>query len=226
MTQRLCLQMVAGSVGLALFLSLQLTSLIFSLPFCGRHREINHFLCDVPLVLRLACADIRVQQAVLYVVGILVLTVPFLLICVSYGFITAAILRISSSEGRQRACSTCSSGLTAVLLQYSCCSLVYLQPRSSTLEDEDRHTALIHTFVTPLLNPLIYTLQNKDVEGALRGAMVSKGSLRPAAGPGRLVGSVWLCPAQRLYTTSRITLSTVPTSRVLFFVPWCLRPTD
>ncbi|XP_020940697.1 olfactory receptor 10Q1 [Sus scrofa] len=174
MTQKLCIQMVAGALGLALFLSLQLTSLIFTLPFCGHLREINHFLCDVPPVLRLACADIRVHQAVLYVVGILVLTVPFLLICVSYAFITSAILRIRSGEGRRRAFSTCSSHLTVVLLQYGCCSLVYLRPRSSTSEDEDRQIALVYTFVTPLLNPLIYTLRNKDVKDALRHAIISK----------------------------------------------------
>uniref|UniRef100_A0A8D0W772 Olfactory receptor n=1 Tax=Sus scrofa TaxID=9823 RepID=A0A8D0W772_PIG len=174
MTQKLCIQMVAGALGLALFLSLQLTSLIFTLPFCGHLREINHFLCDVPPVLRLACADIHVHQAVLYVVGILVLTVPFLLICVSYAFITSAILRIRSGEGRRRAFSTCSSHLTVVLLQYGCCSLVYLRPRSSTSEDEDRQIALVYTFVTPLLNPLIYTLRNKDVKGALRHAIISK----------------------------------------------------
>ncbi|XP_027800595.2 olfactory receptor 10Q1 [Marmota flaviventris] len=174
MTHRLCVQMVVGSVGLALVLSLQLTALIFTLPFCGRRREINHFLCDVPPVLRLACADIRVHQAVLYVVGILVLTVPFLLICVSYVFIASAILRIRSAEGRRRAFSTCSSHLTVVLLQYGCCSLVYLRPRSSTSEDEDRQIALVYTFVTPLLNPLIYTLRNKDVKGALRNAIISK----------------------------------------------------
>ncbi|KFO21685.1 olfactory receptor 10Q1 [Fukomys damarensis] len=176
MTQRLCVQLVVGSVGLALFLSLQLTALIFTLPFCGHHREINHFLCDVPPVLRLACADIRIHQTVLYIVGTLVLTVPFLLICVSYGLIAATILRIHSAEGRQRAFSTCSSHLTVVLLQYGCCSLVYLRPRSSTSEDEDRHIALVYTFVTPLLNPLIYTLRNKDVKCALRGGMVSKRS--------------------------------------------------
>ncbi|XP_029771337.1 olfactory receptor 10Q1 [Suricata suricatta] len=174
MTQKLCIQMVASAVGLALFLSLQLTSLIFTLPFCGHRLEINHFLCDVPPVLRLACADIRVHQAVLYVVGILVLTVPFLLICVSYVFITSAILRIRSAEGRRRAFSTCSSHLTVVLLQYGCCSLVYLRPRSSTSEDEDRQIALVYTFVTPLLNPLIYTLRNKDVKGALKNAISSK----------------------------------------------------
>ncbi|XP_047630107.1 olfactory receptor 10Q1 [Phacochoerus africanus] len=174
MTQKLCIQMVTGALGLAVFLSLQLTSLIFTLPFCGHLQEINHFLCDVPPVLRLACADIRIHQAVLYVVGILVLTVPFLLICVSYVFIASAILRIRSGEGRRRAFSTCSSHLTVVLLQYGCCSLVYLRPRSSTSEDEDRQIALVYTFVTPLLNPLIYTLRNKDVKGALRHAIISK----------------------------------------------------
>ncbi|XP_058383430.1 olfactory receptor 10Q1 [Diceros bicornis minor] len=174
MTQKLCVQMLASALGLALFLSLQLTSVILTLPFCGHHRQINHFLCDVPPVLRLACADIRVHQAVLYVVGILVLTVPFLLICVSYVFITCAILRIRSAEGRHLAFSTCSSHLTVVLLQYGCCSLVYLRPRSSTSEDEDRQIALVYTFVTPLLNPLIYTLRNKDVKAALRNAIIGK----------------------------------------------------
>ncbi|XP_004471129.2 olfactory receptor 10Q1-like [Dasypus novemcinctus] len=173
-TRRLCVQMALGALGLALFLSLPLTSLGFALPFCGHRREINHFLCDVPPVLRLACADIHVHQAVLYVVGILVLTVPFSLISVSYGFITSAILRIGSAAGRRRASSTCSSHLTMVLLQYGCCSLVYLRPRSSTSEDEDRQIALVYTFVTPLLNPLIYTLRNKDVKGALWKAVTGK----------------------------------------------------
>lgn len=174
MTQKLCAQMVACAVRLALVLSLQLTSLIFTLPFCGHRREINHFLCDVPPVLRLACADIRVHQAVLYVVGILVLTVPFLLICVSYVFIASAILRIRSAEGRRRAFSTCSSHLTVVLLQYGFCAVVYLRPQSTSSVDEDRQFALVYTFVTPLLNPLIYTLRNKDVKGALKKAISSK----------------------------------------------------
>ncbi|XP_062951169.1 olfactory receptor 10Q1 [Cynocephalus volans] len=172
MTQRLCVQMVAGALGLALLLSLPLTSLIFTLPFCRHRREINHFLCDVPPVLRLACADIRVHQAVLYVAGILVLTVPFSLISVSYVFITAAILRMRSAEGRHRTFSTCSAHLTMVLLQYGCGTLVYLRPRASSSMDEDRQFALVYTFVTPLLNPLIYTLRNKDVKGALRNVIV------------------------------------------------------
>ncbi|XP_016015438.2 olfactory receptor 10Q1-like [Rousettus aegyptiacus] len=178
MTQKLCIQMVAFALGLALFLIVQLTSLIFTLPFCGHLREINHFLCDVPPVLRLACADIRVHQAVLYVVSILVLTVPFLLICISYVFITLAILRIRSAEGRRRAFSTCSSHLTVVLLQYGFCALVYMRPQSSSSVDEDRQFALVYTFGTPLLNPLIYTLRNKDVKGALKKVISGKGTTR------------------------------------------------
>ncbi|XP_035932497.2 olfactory receptor 10Q1-like [Halichoerus grypus] len=176
MTQKLCVQVVVCAVGLARLLALQLTALIFTLPFCGHRREINHFLCDVPPVLRLACADIRVHQAVLYVVSILVLTIPFLLICVSYVFIASAILRIRSAAFRRRAFSTCSSHLTVVLLQDGFCALVYLRPRSSTSEDEDRQFALVYTFVTPLFNPLIYTLRNNDVKGALKKAINSKGT--------------------------------------------------
>lgn len=108
--------------------------------------------------------------------SILVLTVPFLLISVSYVSITAAILRMRSAESRRRAFSTCSSHLTVVLLQYGFCALVYLRPQSSSSVEEDRQFALVYTFVTPLLNPLIYTLRNKDVKGALRKAVSRKGA--------------------------------------------------
>ncbi|XP_002755405.1 olfactory receptor 10Q1-like [Callithrix jacchus] len=173
-TRKLCVQMLGGAVGLALFLSLQLTALIFTLPFCGHRREIDHFLCDVPPVLCLACADIHVHQAVLCVVSILVLTVPLLLICVSYVFIPCTILRMRSAEGRCRAFSTSSSHLTVVLLQYGCCALVYLRHQSSSSVDEDRQFALVYTFITPLLNPLIYTLRNKDVKRALKKVISAK----------------------------------------------------
>ncbi|XP_074083815.1 olfactory receptor 10Q1-like [Macrotis lagotis] len=174
MTQKRCIQLVVASLGLAFYLDLQLTVLIFTLPFCGHHLEINHFLCDAPPVLRLACGDTQVHQAVLFIVGVFVLTVPFVLISISYIFIANTILRIRSAEGRRRAFSTCSSHLSVVLLQYGCCTLVYMRPRSSTSEDEDRQLALVYTFVTPLLNPLIYTLRNKDVKDALKKSMSCK----------------------------------------------------
>ncbi|XP_070813363.1 olfactory receptor 10Q1-like [Pituophis catenifer annectens] len=171
MTWQVCMWLVIGSLILSIALCLQLTILIFSLPFCGYKPKINHFLCDVPPVLKLACADTHLHQTALYGVGIMVLTVPFLLICISYVYIVAAILRIKSTSGRHQAFSTCSSHLTVVLLQYGVCSLVYLRPKSSTSEDEYRKLGLIYTFVTPLLNPLIYTLRNKDIKQGLRKVM-------------------------------------------------------
>ncbi|KAL1787596.1 olfactory receptor 10Q1-like [Sigmodon hispidus] len=180
MTQKLCVKMVLGSLGLALLPSLNLCAFTFTLPFCRHRLEINHFLCDAAPIMNLACADIHVSQIVLYVASILVLTVPFLLICISYVFIAYTILHMDSAEGRQKAFSTCSSHLTVVLLQYGCCSLVYLRPRSSTSDDVDRQIALVYTFGTPLLNPLIYTLRNKDVKNALRNSIFHKAVPNPS----------------------------------------------
>ncbi|KAM8970995.1 LOW QUALITY PROTEIN: olfactory receptor 10Q1-like [Sarcophilus harrisii] len=169
MTQKRCIQLMVASLGLAVYLNPQLTILIFTVPFYGHCLEINHFFCDAPPVLRLTCGDIRVPQAVLFVMGVFVLTVPFVLISISYIFIANTILRICSAEGCRRAFSTFSSHLSVVLLQYGCCTLVYMRFKSSTSEDDDRH--LVYTSVTPLLNPLIYTLRNKDVKDALKKSM-------------------------------------------------------
>ncbi|XP_043828039.1 olfactory receptor 10Q1-like [Dromiciops gliroides] len=174
MTKKRCTQLVVGSMSLAILLELQLTVLIWTLPFCGHILEINHFMCDAPPILRLACGDIKMQQAIIFMVGIFVLIIPFLLISISYIFIANTILRIRSAEGSRRAFSTCSSHLSAVLLEYGSTTLLYMRPRSSTSEDEDRQLALVNTFVVPLLNPLIYTLRNKDIKGALKKSMSCK----------------------------------------------------
>uniref|UniRef100_A0A670YVZ5 Olfactory receptor family 10 subfamily Q member 1 n=1 Tax=Pseudonaja textilis TaxID=8673 RepID=A0A670YVZ5_PSETE len=144
MTWRVCIWLVIGSLILAIVLCLQRI---------------------------LAWADTQIHQTVLYNVGIMVLTIPFLLICISYVYIMAAIFQIKSTLGRHQPFSTCSSHLTVVILQYGVCSLVYLHPKSSTSEDDDRNLALIYTFVTTLLNSLIYTLRNKDIKQALRKVM-------------------------------------------------------
>ncbi|XP_032997194.1 olfactory receptor 10Q1-like [Lacerta agilis] len=178
MTWQVCTWLVIGSLMLGIVVSLELTVLIFTLPFCGHQPEINHFLCDVPPVLRLACADTRVHQTVLYSVAVTVLTIPFIIICISYIYIVTAILRIRSTTGRQQAFSTCSSHLTVVIIQYGCCSLVYLRPKTDSSEDDDRHLALIYTFVTPLLNPLIYSLRNKDVKQALKKVIRTRAGTR------------------------------------------------
>ncbi|XP_075404160.1 olfactory receptor 10V1-like [Tenrec ecaudatus] len=147
MSWRLCAQLSLGSLVLAFIFALQLTVLIFQLPFC-RSKEISLFYCDTLPVMRVACADTRVQEATVFVVSITVLTIPFLLISLSYAFIVAAILKISSSEGRHKAFSTCSSHLTVVLLQYGCGSLVYLCPSSSYSPERAQIVPVVYTFIT------------------------------------------------------------------------------
>ncbi|XP_066108942.1 olfactory receptor 10V1-like [Saccopteryx bilineata] len=169
MSWQLCVQLVPGSLVLGFILAMQLTVLIFQLPFCSK--EISLFYCDVLPVLRLACVDAGVHEAALFVVSVTVLTVPFLLITLSYGFIVAAILKIRSSEGRPRAFSTCSSHLTVVLLQYGCGSPVYLCPSSSYSPRRGQVAAVVYTFITPVLNPLIYSLRNRELKDALKRAI-------------------------------------------------------
>lgn len=170
MNKTVCTCLVAASLLLGFLLSLQLTILIFRLPFCGRN-EINHFFCDIPVILRLACSDTRIHQAALFIVSVIVLTIPFLLICLSYTFIIMAVLQIHSSEGQQRAFSTCSSHLMVVLLQYGCCTFIYLRPNSTYSPEEGRVVSVVYTFVTPLLNPLIYSMRNKELKDALSKAL-------------------------------------------------------
>lgn len=170
MRWQLCVQLATGALGLGFLLALQLTALIFHLPFCG-HSRITHFYCDVLPVLRLACGDTRMPEAMIFIVSVTILTIPFCLISISYIFIVAAILKIRSAEGRHKAFSTCSSHLTVVLLQYGCCSLIYLRPSSSYDPEMGRVVSVVYTFVTPVLNPLIYSMRNKELKDALNRVM-------------------------------------------------------
>jgi olfactory receptor len=171
MSWRLCVQLAVGSLLLGFTLAMQLTVLIFQLPFCSS-KEISLFYCDVLPVMRLACADTHVHEATLFVVSVTVLTIPFLLITLSYIFIGAAILKIHSAEGRHRAFSTCSSHLSVVLLQYGCGSLIYLCPSSSYSPERGQVVSVVYTFITPVLNPLIYSMRNRELKDALKRAMM------------------------------------------------------
>uniref|UniRef100_UPI003D7F8116 olfactory receptor family 10 subfamily V member 13 n=1 Tax=Equus caballus TaxID=9796 RepID=UPI003D7F8116 len=172
MSWRLCVQLSLGSLMLGFILAVQLTVLIFQLPFCSS-KEVSLFYCDVLPVMRLACADTHVHEATLFVVSVTVLTIPFLLITLSYAFIVAAILKIHSAEGRQKAFSTCSSHLTVVVLQYGCGSLIYLCPSSSYSPERGQVVSVVYTFITPVLNPLIYSMRNRELKDALKRAMMS-----------------------------------------------------
>ncbi|XP_003919232.2 olfactory receptor 2G2 [Papio anubis] len=164
-----CLCMALASVawlsGIAT--TLVQSTLTLQLPFCG-HRQVDHFICEVPVLIKLACVDTTFNQAELFVASILFLIVPVSFILVSYGFIAHAVLRIKSATGRQKAFGTCSSHLTVVVIFYGTIIFMYLQPAKSTSRDQGKFVSLFYTVVTPMLNPLIYTLRNKEVKGALK----------------------------------------------------------
>nr|XP_012807741.1 olfactory receptor 10T2-like [Jaculus jaculus] len=144
------------------------TGLVFSGPFCGADR-VEHFFCDIAPVLRLRCApSARAAALGIFFLSVLVVLVSFLLILLSYAFIAAAVARIPTAAGRRKACSTCAAHLTVVAVHFGCASVIYLRPDSATNPDRDRLVAVCYTVVTPLLNPVVYTLRNQEVRAALR----------------------------------------------------------
>nr|XP_023418417.1 LOW QUALITY PROTEIN: olfactory receptor 10V1 [Cavia porcellus] len=162
-----CVELVAGSLVLGFLLSLPLTTLIFHLPFCHSN-EVYHFYCDMPAILRLACADTHVHEMALYITSFLVLSVPLTLISISYVLIALAIVQIRSAVGRRRAFSTCSSHISVVLLQYGCTSFIYLSPGSSYSPEMGRAVSVVYTFITPILNPFIYSMRSKELRDTLK----------------------------------------------------------
>ncbi|XP_032021805.2 olfactory receptor 10S1 [Hylobates moloch] len=170
MNRRMCAEMagITGAIG-ATHAAIH-TSLTFRLPYCGPC-HIAYFFCDIPPVLKLACTDTAINELVMLASIGIVAAVCLILIVISYIFITAAVLRIRTAQGRQRAFSTCTADLTVVLLYYVPPVCIYLQPRSS--EAGAGAPAVFYTIVTPMLNPFIYTLRNKEVKQALQRLLCS-----------------------------------------------------
>jgi olfactory receptor len=142
------------------------TTWVFSFPFCGPN-EINHISCETPAVLELVCADIFLFEIYAFTGTILIILVPFLLILLSYIRILFAILKMPSTTGRQKAFSTCASHVTSVTLFYGTASMTYLQPKSRYSPDTKKLMSLAYSLLTPLLNPLIYSLRNNEMKRAL-----------------------------------------------------------
>ncbi|XP_062972960.1 olfactory receptor 5AP2-like [Elgaria multicarinata webbii] len=143
------------------------TNTTFRLPFC-RSNVINHFFCDVPLILELACSDTTLNHILLFIISSLIGLCSFLTILISYIYILITIRRITSSEGRKKTFSTCASHLMAVTLFYTTILFIYLKPTSRYSEGQDQVAAVFYTVVIPMVNPLIYSLRNKEVKEALR----------------------------------------------------------
>uniref|UniRef100_G3QPM0 Olfactory receptor n=1 Tax=Gorilla gorilla gorilla TaxID=9595 RepID=G3QPM0_GORGO len=142
------------------------TTWLFSFPFCGTNK-VNHFFCDSPPVLRLVCADTALFEIYAIIGTILVVMIPCLLILCSYTRIAAAILKIPSAKGKHKAFSTCSSHLLVVSLFYISSSLTYFRPKSNNSPESKKLLSLSYTVVTPMLNPIIYSLRNSEVKNAL-----------------------------------------------------------
>ncbi|XP_004389275.1 olfactory receptor 10AG1-like [Trichechus manatus latirostris] len=167
MNTRLCIQLAAGCWISGMPVNIGFTYLIFSLPFCGPN-QLDHFFCDVPPVLKLACGNTFIIELLIYVITVLVVTIPFLLILGSYAQIISTILKLPSATGQAKAFSTCSSHLMVVALFFGSGIITYMRPKSSHSVGMGRFLSLFYTIVTPMFNPMIYCLRNKDVMVALR----------------------------------------------------------
>uniref|UniRef100_A0A8I3NX45 Olfactory receptor n=1 Tax=Canis lupus familiaris TaxID=9615 RepID=A0A8I3NX45_CANLF len=143
MSWRVCAQLAATCIVSGFLISLVGTTLVFSLPFCGSNR-VNHYFCDISPVIRLACAETYINELVIFICGVLVLVVPLIFICISYGFIVRTILKIPSADGKRKAFSTCASHLIVVIVHYGCASSVYLRPSAKSSSGHSPSPAVPH----------------------------------------------------------------------------------
>ncbi|XP_037673435.1 olfactory receptor 2M2-like [Choloepus didactylus] len=167
MNPKVCLQVAIVSwVGGAIN-SAGHTTYTMHFPRCGS-REIQHFFCELPAVLKLSCEDTSPYERAVLVLGILFLLIPFGLILTSYTLIILSVLHVNSSKGKRKALTTCSSHLVVVLLYFCPTVFIYMIPSSLHTSEQDQILSIFYTILTPMLNPLIYSLRNKDVGEALR----------------------------------------------------------
>nr|XP_012294450.1 olfactory receptor 13C2 [Aotus nancymaae] len=173
MSKDACVSMAAGSWIIGAVNSAVQTVFVVQLPFC-RNNIINHFSCEILAVMKLACADISGNEFIMLVATTLFILTPLLLIIVSYTLIIVSIFKISSSEGRSKAFSTCSAHLTVVIIFYGTILFMYMKPKSKEtlssddLDATDKIISMFYGVMAPMMNPLIYSLRNKDVKEAVK----------------------------------------------------------
>ncbi|XP_053568996.1 olfactory receptor 2D2-like [Bombina bombina] len=163
-----CIRIVAGSWICGFLLSISHVVLTMNVNFCGNN-QIKHFVCEVPEVLALACGDVSVIELVIFLAGVLVLMIPVTFIIISYIRIISAIIKITTSAGKKKALSTCGSHIMVVTLFYGSAMAVYMKPKSKS-SDSDIMITVCYVILTPMLNPLIYSLRNKEFRTALQKA--------------------------------------------------------
>ncbi|XP_058401886.1 olfactory receptor 5P1-like [Diceros bicornis minor] len=171
MSPRICVLLVGASYLGGCVNAWTFASCLLSLSFCGPN-QIDHFFCDFSPLLKLSCSDISTIQIIPSISSGSVIMVTVFVVALSYIYILTAILKMHSTEGRHKAFSTCTSHLTAVTLYYGSITFVYVMPKSSYSTDQNKVVSLFYTMLIPMLNPLIYSLRNRDVKEALRKATV------------------------------------------------------
>ncbi|KAM9642880.1 olfactory receptor 13F1-like [Trichechus inunguis] len=165
--RRICLEIASGSWVTGCLIALVETMPVLQLSLCGNN-VINHFTCEILAILKLVCVDTSMVEFLMLVISVLLLPMPVLLICISYVFILSNILRISSVDGRSKAFSICAAHLTVIVSFYGTALSTYLKPSAVDSQEKDKFMALVYAGLTPMLNPIIYSLQNKEVKGAVK----------------------------------------------------------
>ncbi|XP_042529736.1 olfactory receptor 1468-like [Dipodomys spectabilis] len=172
MSPKVCVGLVVLSWVLTMSHAMVHTLLVTRLAFC-ENNVIPHFFCDLSALVKLACSDTHVNELVIFIMGGLVVVIPFLLITVSYARIISSILKVPSSRGIHKVLSTCGSHLSVVSLFYGTIIGLYLCPSADNSTLKETVMAMMYTVVTPMLNPFIYSLRNRDMKGAL-GRILSR----------------------------------------------------
>ncbi|XP_055989712.1 olfactory receptor 1440-like [Sorex fumeus] len=170
MNPNLCCKMVTAALGSGFISSLVETVPCINLYYCGPN-IIRHFFCDLPQIVSLSCSDTFLCQSIIFLVALLIGFGSMLFILLSYSFIAASILKISSAKGSLKAFNTCASHLAVVTLFYGTALSVYMRPTSNHSKNQDKILSVFYVNVIPMLNPLIYSLRNKEIKEALKRLM-------------------------------------------------------
>ncbi|XP_032201609.1 olfactory receptor 12-like [Mustela erminea] len=173
MSQQACARLVIGSYICGGINSMIQTGFTFSLRFCGAN-QLDHFFCDVPALIKISCDDTFVNEIVLFILSALIIITTTTVILVSYAYILSTVLKIPSTHGRSKTFSTCSSHITVVSLFYGTVFFMYAQPGAMSSPEKSKIIAVFYTLIIPMLNPLIYSLRNREVKNAVKRVLLKK----------------------------------------------------
>ncbi|XP_056408690.1 olfactory receptor 1019-like [Hyla sarda] len=167
MNKKMCTGLAAASWTSSFINSMIQVTYTFQMFFCHSH-HLNHFFCEVPPFLKISCSDTWLHELSMYITAGIIVSLSFVFILISYIYILSTILKISSSHGRYKALSTCASHIIVVTIYYGTIMILYLRPHSRSTTHIDKFVSILYSTVTPMLNPIIYSVRNKDVTSTIK----------------------------------------------------------